>query len=304
MCRLFYKRKTKNRLYIIGNGFDLSHNIRSSYSDFKEYVRNENYDLFNSLEKYFNGELWSDFEETLAYIDTDTIIGDATDHLHSYGAEDWSDAYHHDYQYEIQQALNVVTEQLKECFLKWVLQLEIPTEPLLNVSGASRFLNFNYTSTLEMAYKIKPSNILYVHGKAINQNSLLILGHSRQPSKESSFSNGNDEDTDVRVAQGNELLDQYFEDTYKNTEQIISENEMYFHSLKNIKEVHVLGHSLSEVDMKYFQIVTTHIRADAKWFISYNRENGKEKRKDIIARLGVNPSNISLISSATLKIKI
>ena len=63
------------KLYIIGNGFDIHHKIKSKYSDFKNYVKEQDRNLFEALEKYFNSdELWSDFEETLAYINTDVII--------------------------------------------------------------------------------------------------------------------------------------------------------------------------------------------------------------------------------------
>lgn len=301
MCRLFYNKQGRNKFYIIGNGFDLFHQIPSAYSDFKEFVRHEDSDLFNELEYYFNDELWSDFEEMLAYIDADKIVDDATNYLQSYGVDDWSDAYHHDYQYEIDRALSVITDQLRKCFLKWVLQLEIPSQPVLNVSRASRFLNFNYTPTLEKAYKIKPSNILYVHGRAVNENSLLILGHSRQHTLQSSFSKENDEDTDVRVAQGNQLLDQYFINTYKNTKQIISENEKYFQSLKKINEVYVLGHSLSVVDRKYFEKIVSSIEQSAKWHVSYNSDNSKSTRINFLINLGVSELRIKAIKLDYLK---
>ena len=68
------------RLYIIGNGFDIFHGVKSKYSDFKDYVEQNDYDLFEALEEYFNtDELWSDFEETLAYIDTEKIVDDASE---------------------------------------------------------------------------------------------------------------------------------------------------------------------------------------------------------------------------------
>jgi hypothetical protein len=299
---IFCRNSGKNRLYIIGNGFDRFHDIPSSYWDFKKYVQEENPELFEALGEYFyDDELWSDFEETLAYIDTEKIIDDATNYLESYGTEDWSDAYHHDYQYEIDRAIGVVTEELRKCFLSWIRQLEIPTEPRIHITKASRFLTFNYTPTLEQAYGVRSTNILYVHGKAVDENSLLILGHSRTPSEESSFSKDNDEDTDVRVAEGNQILDQYFEDTYKNTEQIVSENSRYFSSLRNVKEIYVLGHSLSIVDMRYFQVIAESIRKDAKWVISFHSDDEKEKRKNIVINLGINPANIELVSFNSLR---
>jgi hypothetical protein len=287
----------ERKLYIIGNGFDIHHGISSRYSDFKDYVENNDQELFDTLEKYFNtDELWSDFEETLAFIDTDTITDDASDFLVSYGADDWSDANHHDYQYEVQRAIDIVTVQLKEHFTNWILQLEIPNSSNLVLDSDSKFLTFNYTVTLEVACDIDSANILYVHNKAINENSLLILGHSRTPSEQESFSKENDEDTDVRVAEGNDILDSYFQETYKDIETIIEENSDFFSDLSNVNEVTVLGHSISPVDIKYFELIKGNIDENSTWKISYYGDQQKEQNKNKVLNLGVNESQIVMIT--------
>lgn len=71
--------------------------------------------MFEALEKYFNPEeLWSDFEATLANLDTDHILDEAANYLESYDAEDWSDAFHHNYQDEISERIKLVTTDLKK----------------------------------------------------------------------------------------------------------------------------------------------------------------------------------------------
>lgn len=293
---LLYKRFImKSRLYIIGNGFDIHHGIRSKYSNFRDYVQNQDNDLYEMLEKYFDtDELWSDFEETLAHIDTDTITQDATDFLVSYGADNWSDAYHHDYQHEIQQALDLVTVKLRTHFTNWILELEIPDSPNANIKTGSIFINFNYTDTLECAYGISPKKIFYIHNKAIDNDSVLILGHSRDFGDDDSFSKNNDEDTDTRVAQGNDLLDNYFKETYKDTETIIRENISFFNSLKSINEVFVLGHSISPVDIKYFQLIKEKISKNTDWTISYYQDAEKQDKAQILKNLGIDSSKITL----------
>ena len=281
------------KLYIIGNGFDIYHKIKSRYSDFMDYVKKQDNDMFEMLEKYFNtDELWSDFEETLAYIDTDTITDDASDFLVSYGAGDWSDAYHHDYQHEIEQALDLVTVKLRTHFTNWILQLEIPNSPQANIDLNSTFINFNYTSTLERAYRIPYKKILYIHNKAVDGNSVLILGHCREFNDEDSFAKNNDEETDPRIAQGNVLLDDYFKETYKDTETIIKENSAFIESLSKINEVFVLGHSISPVDIKYFQIIKGKIQKNAVWNISYHQETEKKEKIRKVSGLGVELSKI------------
>lgn len=292
----------KNKLYIIGNGFDIFHGIESRYEDFKEYVADNDSDLFWTLDKYFiTDELWSDFEETLANIDTHAITEDASNYLGDYGADDWSESYNHDYQYEIQKSINLVTVKLKKLFTEWILSLQIPTDKILYLDSNAKFLTFNYTNTLESLYSIESNNILYIHNKAIDNNSTLILGHSRKPSASTSFTRFDDEDTDVRVAEGNYILDKYFEDTYKQTETIIEENKNFFLDLKEIEEVFILGHSLSPVDLNYFKEVATHINKNALWTVSYRGKDKKEKHKQTIINLGVQESQIKMITLDELR---
>lgn len=177
-------------LYIIGNGFDIYHGIHSKYSDFREYVSSENSELFDLLEKYFPlDEKWSDFEEVLAELDVDYFKENSRKYLVPYGAEDWSDSNHHDYQNYIEECLELLSINLKEILNEWVVNLTIPnfsTKKKLNLITNSLFLNFNYTKTLENVYKINENNIKYIHNKAINKNSELILGHSRIPKQKKS----------------------------------------------------------------------------------------------------------------------
>lgn len=290
------------RLYIIGNGFDIFHGVKSRYSDFKDYVEKNDNDLFEALEEYFNtDELWSDFEETLAYIDTDKIVDDASDFLVSYGADDWSDAYHHDYQYEVQRAIDVVTVALKEHFTKWILSLDIPDGVKLKLPSTSLYLTFNYTDTLERNYKIPSSKIVYIHNKAINETSTLILGHSRQPTPDNSFDKETDwEDQDVRVSEGNRILDKYFEETYKNTDTIIKEKHSFFKQLSDIEEVFVLGHSISPVDLKYFQAVFNSVSQNSTWTVSYYSDDQKDRLKETLISIGVSVDKINLVKLTDL----
>lgn len=286
-----------SRLYIMGNGFDIYHGINSRYSNFKDYVEENDNDLYEMLEEYFDTDsLWSDFEETLAYIDVDTMVDDAENYLVSYGADDWSDAYHHDYQYEIKRVVDIVTKQLKKHFTDWILQLDIPNNPRLTLGKRAKFLTFNYTDTLESVYNIPVNNIVYIHNKAVNQDSVLILGHSRNPANSNSFSGQNDEDTDPRVAEGNYILDEYFSDTYKNTATLINDYQDYFNGLSTIKEIYVLGHSISPVDIEYFRIIKNMVDLDAIWKVSYYGDEQRQENMDKIANLGVDRSKIEMIT--------
>ena len=118
-----------NTLYIIGNGFDLHHGIPSSYKAFGEYLQKRDSGTYDVVEKYFdvNAQFWAEFEEHLASFDSDLLIEDASDFLVSYAAEDWSDAYHHDYQYEIEQAVGAISKTLRLRFAEWISAAQDPS---------------------------------------------------------------------------------------------------------------------------------------------------------------------------------
>ena len=116
-------------LYIIGNGFDIYHGISSRYSNFKEYLSDSDSALHDLVEEFIPAqEDWSDLEAALASIDVDNVVENASQFLVSYGAEDWSDAYHHDYQYEVNRIIEGLSISLKNRFGEWVRQLGVITK--------------------------------------------------------------------------------------------------------------------------------------------------------------------------------
>ena len=170
-------------LYIIGNGFDLHHGLRSAYSHFGEYLAESDYETYQYLEEYLHcdeQDFWSTFEDNLARFDSQALLEFASESLVGYGAEDWSDAFHHDYQEEISRVVHALSKKLLAHFTDWISQIEIPpltelTGKLLRINSDAEFLNFNYTSTLQTLYKIPSKKILHLHGSP--SGSKIILGH-------------------------------------------------------------------------------------------------------------------------------
>lgn len=54
--------------------------------------------------------------------------------------------------------------------------------------------------------------------------------------------------------------EEYFRHNIKQCDEIIRRHQPFFDSLKEIKSVTILGHSLSDVDLPYFQEIVRHIR--------------------------------------------
>ena len=270
----------RDTLYIIGNGFDLHHGIRSSFADFGGYLKDHDRETYEFVERYFDvdDEFWSDFEDRLASFDADTLIQDGSDFLVPYQTTGkWKESYHHDYQFVIGQAVKAISVTVRSRFAEWVRQLSIPApaeiaDERLSVDPSAIFLNFNYTPSMQRLYSVPDDHILHIHGAAVKFDDQLVLGHGWEPKANLDpyrFA-GDPEEADARVAEGQGIIDEYFRATFKPTAQIIQDNAGFFAGLSQIKRIFVMGHSVSGVDHSYFREVLRNIDAErVRWKISY-----------------------------------
>jgi len=274
------------KLYVIGNGFDLYHGISSRYSDFGKFLKAKDPETYSFVERYFDidSDFWFEFEERLAYFDTDTLIDDASMFLVGYGADDWSDSYHHDYQYEINKAVEAISKNMRDHFSDWIRQLKIPDannikEEPLNIDKTATFLNFNYTPTLQKIYGVPESNILYIHGSSSDPTDRLVLGHGWEP-EDLKTEIYDLENEDVRVIEGQEYINDFFRETFKPTDQILKKYKMFFSGLGAVDEILVMGHSLSEVDHAYFYEIIKNVNpSKSAWKISYYKNKDTIEKK-------------------------
>jgi len=273
----------KTKLYIVGNGFDLRHEICSSYSDFKVFLKKEDKELFELVMEYLpvfehidcpNND-WCNLEAALGEIDINWIVENNSVFLPSYADEDWKDSGHHDFQYEIGRIVDSLSAILRGQFAKWVRKIEIPSalsapNRLSTLDPNGLYLTFNYTSTLLTVYSVPTANTLHIHGQASMPDTDLVLGHSWKPRERKSL---NDypgvENQDTRMTEAYYILDEYFSKTFKHSAKIIQENSDFFARLWNIEEIFVFGHSLGEVDRNYFESIVSKINIDnVRWTIA------------------------------------
>jgi len=293
-------------LYIIGNGFDIYHGLESRYSNFKEYLRVCDPVLHDNVVKFLPvKENWCDLELAFAYLDIDQVIDEASEFLHSYSAENWSDSFHHDYQFELDRIVTALSRGLKSHFYQWIRQLNLSLtnqhpNKIVRIPPSSTFLNFNYTRTLQCVYGVKDTHIMHIHGEADQDESSIILGHSWNPKDIPDLNDvPNPEDMDTRVMEGNERINSYFGDTFKPSSEIIESRYDFFSGLKKIRNVYVLGHSLSEVDLPYFEEIIEHIDIDSNWYVTYYGEEEFIRHGETLSGLGV--GNFELCSFTDLE---
>lgn len=274
------------------------HGLATRFSDFKQYVEAEAPDIYDKMEEYLVSldENWCNLEEALADLDVDMIIDHAVNFLVGYGADDWSDSYHHDYQYEIEQVVQAISSGLKDQFYNWLQQIEIPdykkdSFTLLKINRAAKFLSFNYTPTLQEVYGVKESEIVHIHGVKSDTIDDVILGHGWSQSDRPHLNE--EQNIDTRVMEGNHIIDGYFKDTFKPTDELIQRHKQFFLSLIQVTEIYVWGHSLSDVDMPYFSAIEKMSKqSNPIWHISYYSDSSVSHNKATMVRLGVPASRI------------
>ncbi len=284
-----------SKLYVIGNGFDLHHEMQTKLHDYKDFVEEHNSEVIKAVENYLpTKEDWSDLEASLAHIYSDNMIEDFEHYATSYGSEDWSDSAHHDFQYEVDRLVKRLSVELTQQLRPWVSRVQLPTIRLLKtIDSKASFLNFNYTSTIEALYSVPDSNVLHIHGKAESPSDELVLGHAWNPKDRSPRNARYDMDQiDTRLMETSDIIDKYFSKTFKQSSLLVQRYRSFFEQLANVKNVFVLGHSLSEVDRVYFDKLLTVLPASCRWHIACRTESEETVKVGLLKQFGVPPGDI------------
>jgi len=294
-------------LFIIGNGFDIGHELPTKYLHFRAFLEEHHTGFLNDFEEKYGlwGKeletlLWNNLEFKLADIQEDTLFEQmyqSTDLGLDSGNVGIEDTLRHHFSEQFDY-IKKLTIYLKE----WIEEVNQKLDgtnkrtSFIKESSPDKFINFNYTTTLEEVYSIKNNKVLHIHGVA-NSDDNLVLGHSNVNKiaffnkKCSEFQNIGDEQS----APIYEILAEYCSNTYKN----VQENIPLLWSLNNdsIEKIMIIGHSLSDVDLPYFKSIKGITGENVEWNIYYHGE----KDPDMLERLkliGVNEQQIHMIPSS------
>ena len=273
-------------LFLIGNGFDLAHKMKTAYSDFREFLI-DRYDLtedmINTLpdipypytdhdggECYepasvalaivqmldaTNGYIWKDIEAELGNLDFGTFLDD----YGLYANEDEDENFYKNNYYRNEDNANNLCRALKlipEYFKSWVDTIKIAKSPILDFQNMidcknDLFLTFNYTETLEKLYKV--SKICHIHG---TKNNEIYFGHG---------SDYPDVDNIQRLWFGAENSIEYLHHCLqKDTERAYRNNFNFFKNLYYLSQssninIYSYGFSFSDVDRIYLENIFRNI---------------------------------------------
>ncbi len=308
-----------NNLYIVGNGFDLYHGLDTRYQSFAKFLSQTDSEIYDLMLKYYglpdisedqvNDEeynAWAAFEISLADLDYQQVLEDHSDSIANIASDDFRDRDWYTYQIDMELIIEKLTKKLISLFNKFILNVKYPecvADRSLEIISKSRFLNFNYTDTLERYYEVERKEICYIHGKSSRNDSRIILGHGTDPSNfevkhpqppggltkdelDQWKENMSDQyDYSYENAKG-EILS-YYTKAFKDAPSIIDKNIEFFEGLKDNENIYVLGHSISPVDIKYFEAVQTYSPEKANWFVTYFRDFEKQKHLKALTEIGI-----------------
>lgn len=300
--------KKFKHLFIIGNGFDLHHGIKSSYYDFCNWLTRDGFSspndtqLYNILTRVYhpkNKSLWSDLEFTLPLVGAFALNNNLnySPLLLNINLEQSNqttemaiktimidDGFHNNLgQSESMVLENVMDEiglawdnlyaRLYDSFYSWVLELnETPVNKDLSFPiENSHFINFNYTNTLERVYSIPHDQITYIHGCAHLQEELIFGYNKSELAIRNSFKDVSNWNERKNFISSLLML-------RKPISKIIKKYRKLWSLIRFADDVHIWGHGLGSVDLPYLCKIAGNMNNDAiseiNWFI---KEEGKSE---------------------------
>lgn len=278
-------------LFILGNGFDRAHDLKTSYWHFKKWLMTHGrLDVIAELQSLFpaqqDGEflLWSQFEKALTLYDKAAVEGWAWDSLYlAIEEEDGKETVTSGGILDTS-----ISDIVRNCFSAWVNDIEINGMRIFDLDCSAIFITFNYTETLERLYSIPADRILHIHGKAHSDYRIVVGYRTTVDPLSGSFVNNNFKENN-NVIQN--LVD--LDDLYKPSEAIIEQTSVFFNSLKGIDSVIVIGHSCSDVDKLYFEAIAANVRPDAKWlFCFFDERNDRVNMEQLIASIPLDRNRV------------
>ncbi len=261
-------------LFIIGNGFDLHHGLKTSYADFAGWLKKQDFSTYTSLGEIYGDAThpcWSDFEDALGRPNVTKFEEMYRKH----------DPMFLEFEF---------VDDAIENFTVWVKQLSWDCDPdtslaSLFASGNNIFLSFNYTHTLEDVYRIKDDAVCHIHGSIIEDKywsmNRIVVGHA-ESAKAPRVSN----------ARCNEKLAALFEKTKKNTAELVKNKLVPLISQKRyeITEIVVMGLSVSDADNPYFKYIISNLKVD---WVFYCRNEDEKRSKLEFGKKYLAPNGIS-----------
>lgn len=284
-----------NKLYVIGNGFDLAHGLPTSYQDFHSFLEltPNGINFIESLEQFYlssPSNLWSDFEENLGLLSANDILEEMVQRRYE---------FNENFDYDSTDDSHIInflrdeyfTELLKfdEYLHRWIVSIDDISVKHIKYELKGNdgiFITFNYTKTLEKVYSIEKKLIHHIHGSVDNSP---VMGHGKEYLK---YFNEVEQNSDFLLEEFKHKMESIFEMFYKDRKKDVSSflKEMKKHMItftSEIDEIVILGHSLGKIDWPYFEYLQKEYPKSV-WSIGYYDTEDLKRKKISVYEMGIN----------------
>lgn len=300
-------------LYIIGNGFDIAHGIKSKYYDFKMWLKENEPLLLQDIEDVWAncGELWSDFEMSLGEVDFMRVWEKFRDyHIQKFTIADNefrrlntsfppSSEFH-----TLAEKLRPLTRNIRLAFDNWVLSLNqsvVSMHPIISFDKNAFFVTFNYTETLEIVYKIPRKSILYIHGRA-NSEDELLFGHNKSSIQieyeieQKHLGSGNTAVNDFSLWIGS---------LNKNVDYNLYKVSPSFDILTDIEQINIYGYSFNMIDSVYMEdLFERTYNNHPHWNISYYSDEDFAKISNFVQSHGMSGEEYTFLKLSDISFTV
>lgn len=278
-------------LYIIGNGFDLHHGLKTSYLNFRDdYVKKKCSILWNDLLDIYgsapqNDNLWwKDFENMLGKVDYESLSqsrnGDALGFI---------------------KVRNLMKGKLPPLFGSWIKtvdrQIVLNKIILMDEFDANAlFFTFNYTLLLEKAYHVKEETVWHIHG-TIKHPDDIVVGHDADAGQLVKYTQEYNEDQLKISTSYADNINQEALNGAKKVRNRIYLQEDKFYQYSNIRHYVSMGFSFNDIDMPYIEKMwsVNRQKEDADWTLYWYSSGEDNLMKKKLIELGVNEKSITTL---------
>ena len=273
-------------LYIIGNGFDLHHGLKTSYANFRENYAKKNTKLWGLLSDIYGDAInedmwWRDFEAMLGKIDYDHLI-------QTYNGEAMG----------AMKVQNLLNGALPPLFGEWIKGLNQATviDNSLKIDSNALFFSFNYTLLLENVYEVKEKNVWHIHG-SIKDVDNIVVGHD---SDEKKLFVEFLEYKDIHEPISFEIVDHVMKMAASGAKgvenRIYNSQERFNNQYQNVKHIVVMGFSFNDIDMPYIKkIIDINTNAgNIDWTIYHHSDGGDKEIINRLMQIGIERNQINV----------
>ena len=305
------------KLFILGNGFDIAHQLNSKYSDFKNFLEKYNpeiikSDMPNPAIRLKNGKLycerknaaniiwhlidnaerhlindiysenieWKHIEESMGKLDYTECFDN---YFGSWNYEDDCPKYAWEHSLENQyRSLQIAAAvlQIPYFFNTWVNQIDI-TDTKKKTDFDKLVSNEDFFITFNYTDVLESvyhyENIWHIHGQKGNKK--LIFGHGNL--------DFDYEDYEKILYGSASVLNNIHDALFKDVEAIISKNSSLWKKLREVTSIYTYGFSYSDVDLPYIAKIIESCPLCQEWYIEkYPGEKEIKKYINFITKFG------------------